>query len=338
MAVARPPARLNDFIGQPRVVAHVHDLVTGARRREEPVESLLLLGPPGHGKTALAEAIARQYDGSRSADSSNIKTISAGPHMTSAIVENLSALKHCDFFFIDEIHSLDREAQEVLNLAIDELRTFKCTAKGKVDRGQPPGSISKFTLIGATTEPGKLTHALRSRLHSITLEAYEQRALKAITEKAADELALNMTHQAARHLAEHSQRTPRDVKRLVKLLAVTKSGLSKIDQQTVRVFLDELGIDERGLNPSQQEYLRILATASGRRTNLAILRARLGLDAKYIQEDVESLLTLLRLVEIGSGGRTLTEEGRAVADEMARERLAKETREATDYEPAEEAT
>jgi len=336
--MARPPASLNDFIGQRRVVAHLGKLVARARERGEAIGSLLLLGPPGMGKTALAAAIAREYSGTHSsAPSSNFLRILAGPRITAMLVGKLTDIKYGDVLFIDEIHSLDREAQELLNVALDDRRTLGRTEDGKLDRGTSV-SLADFTLVGATTEPGKVTHALRSRLNQVALDPYELRELKAIAEKAGRERGLTLTAQAARHLAERSHRTPRSVEGLVELLRRTKGALATVDQQTVRVFLEELGIDERGLNRSQQEYLRTLAAAVGRYTSISVLGTRLGLDAKYIREDIESHLMLLNLVEIGSGGRALTEKGRALAGTMACASEAADDSDLSDSEPKEVAS
>jgi Holliday junction DNA helicase RuvB len=236
------------------------------------------------------------------------------------LVEKLSAVAFGDVIFIDEIHSLDREAQELLDVAIDERRTLGLTKSrdgknDKVDRAQSK-SIAEFTLIGATTEPGKLTHALRSRLNLITLDPYGLRELKAIAEKAATELGLKLTPQAARHLAERSQRTPRSIETLLRRLAVTKAGIVAVDPQGVRSFLEELGIDELGLDSLQQRYLKTLAAAGRGPCSLTVLEARLGTDPAYIRSDIEPHLLHLELIEIGSGGRSLKEEGRAVAEKI----------------------
>jgi Holliday junction resolvasome RuvABC ATP-dependent DNA helicase subunit len=172
-------------------------------------------------------------------------------------------------------------------------------------------------------------------LNQVALDPYELRELKAIAEKAGKERGLTLTPQAARHLAERSHRTPRSVEGLVELLRRTKSGLATVDQHTVRTFLEELGIDERGLNRSQHEYLRTLAAAAGQYTSLAVLGTRLGLDAKYIREDIESHLMLLNLVEIGSGGRALTEKGRAVANALAAGSEAADDSDLSDSAPKE---
>jgi Holliday junction DNA helicase RuvB len=260
----------------------------------------------------------------------------AGPRITSTIVEKLRAVKFADFVFVDEAHALDRESQELLNIAIDERRTLGCREDGKLDRGQSV-SIAEFTLVAATTEPGKMTKALRSRLNEITLDPYGLGELKAIAEKAAKELKLTVTPQAAKHLAERSQRTPRSVEKLLKLLAVTKSGVAKVDQQLVRGFLEELGIDEHGLDRSQQSHLKILFAAGTRPTSLAILKARLGLDADYILSDIEPHLLFLELIDIGLRGRTLTERGRGVAHEIVRATEAVESCDESDSVSNEEA-
>jgi Holliday junction DNA helicase RuvB len=274
------------------------------------------------GKTALAEGISREYSRTRTAAPSTFVRILAGPRITSLLVEKLGAIGNTEFLFVDEIHALDREAQELLHLALDERRTLGTRDGGGLDRGRTR-SISEFTLIGASTEPGKLTTALRSRLHQIILDPYDLVELKAIAVQAASALGVELTPQGARHLAERSQRTPRSVERLLHELCVTRAGDKTIDRSAVRSFLDDAGIDERGLNRFQQQYVRILAAADGA-VSLNVTRSRLGIDKHYIQSDIEPHLLQLGLIDVGPTGRTLTETGRAVADELARAAAASE--------------
>ncbi|MFO0675297.1 MAG: Holliday junction DNA helicase RuvB C-terminal domain-containing protein [Polyangiaceae bacterium] len=311
----RRPAALHDFVGQPRVVAHLRELVAGARARSEAVVSLLLVGRSGMGKSALAAAIAREYAGPPGSDApSSFKRIMGGTGITTALVEVLATLQHGDVLFIDETHSLDREGQELLYLALDEHKTFARTPKGAPDRTQLV-SVAEFTLVAATTEPGKLGRALRSRLHQVHLDPYSGRELKVIAEKVALHLGLTLTPQAARHLAERSQRTPRSVLKLVELMAITGGGAGTITQETVRSFMRKQGIDEQGLNPFQRSLLEALAVAQ-RTMSLDVLSAKLGVDAAYIRTEVEPLLSDLHLIELGPRGRVITAAGLAVVNDM----------------------
>jgi Holliday junction DNA helicase RuvB len=311
----RRPAALHDFVGQPRVVTHLRELVAGARSHSEAVVSLLLIGRSGMGKSALAAAIAREYAGpSVSEAPSNFMRIMGGARITTALVEVLTNLQHGDVLFIDETHSLDREGQEVLYLALDEHKTFARTGQGAPDRTQLV-SVAAFTLVAATTEPGKLARALRSRLHQVHLDQYSDRELKVIAEKVASDRGLTITPQAARHLAQRSQRTPRSVLKLVELMAITEAVGATINQETVRAFMTKQGIDERGLNPLQRSLLQALAFAQ-RTTSLDILSAKLGVDAAYIRTEIEPLLLDLHLIELGPRGRAVTAAGLAVVNAM----------------------
>jgi Holliday junction DNA helicase RuvB len=311
--VARRPSTLHDFIGQPRVVAHLRELVAGAKSRALPVTSILLVGPSGMGKSALARAIACEYAGpSDTKQPATLKSVMGGARMVKPLIETLMKLEHGDVLFIDETHALDREAQELLYLALDEKRTFEIGAKGAPDRTKTI-SISEFTLIGATTEPGKVHRALRSRLHRVVLERYSISELKCIVEKVAADLPLKITAQAARHLAERSQRTPRSVLKLMGLLATTTTGA--VDQEAVRAFLAKQGVDGRGLDPLQHQLLHALASSATGIISLEVLAAKLGVDAAYVRTEIEPLLIELQLIELGTRGRALTEAGRAVAAE-----------------------
>lgn len=315
--MARPPASLHDFIGQPRVVAHLRDVVAGAKARGEAVPSILFIGRAGMGKTALAEATAREYGGDTSTDTSScFRRIMAGPRVTKGLIEILGGLQHGDLLFVDEMHALDREAQELLHLALDERRTFGLTPRGAPDRTKL-NSIAEFTLVGATTEPGRITKALRSRMHAVQLDSYSMRELKAIAEKVAEGFGLSMTPQGARHLAERSQRTPRSIRKLLELLAVTTPVAASVTQEDVRRFMTSHGIDDLGLDAIQRQLLELLGGAR-RVMSLEVLAAKLGVDARFVKTELEPLLLDLGLLDLGPRGRSLTAAGRRlVGDTMA---------------------
>ncbi len=307
----RPPIALHDFIGQPRAVRHLRALVDGARMRSEAIISLLLIARSGMGKSLLAEAIAREYARSTGeATPRLLRRIMGGPRLISSLIAILVSLEHGDILFIDETHALDLESQEVLYLAVDEHKTFDRTPKGASDRTKTV-SIAEFTLIAATTEPGKIAKPLRSRLHAVQLADYTLPELKAIAEKLAEAAGLDITPQGARHLAERSERTPRSVRKLIELLTVTMPKTTMVTQEVVRDFLAGQGIDEHGLTPLHRQMLQVLARAD-RDTSLDVLASSLGIDRLYVRTEVEPLLLELGLIELGTRGRSLTDRGRAI--------------------------
>jgi len=262
------------------------------------------------GKSLLAEAIAREYAGSAAGDNipQAFHRIMGGPRLTNGLIDTLVALEHGDILFVDETHALDREAQELLYLALDERRTFGRTPKGAPDRTTTV-SIAEFTLVAATTEPGRIAKPLRSRLHAVQLAEYSVAELKVITEKLAAASQLSITAQAARQLAERSERTPRSIRKLIELLSVTVPTTTTVTQEVVRDFLSEQGIDERGLTPLHRQMLHTLVKAD-RVTSLDVIAAKLGIDRLYVRTEVEPLLLELRLIELGPRGRQITDKGR----------------------------
>ncbi len=309
----RPPVTLHDFIGQPRVVRHLRALINGARIRGDAVIPLLLIARSGMGKSLLAEAIARYYAGQSQGDGvpATFKRIMGGPRLVSGLMDAMGELKHGDFLFVDETHALDLESQELLYLALDEQKTFGRTPKGAPDRTATV-SVADFTLIAATTEPGKITKPLRSRLHPVQLANYSHTELKAIAQKVAEAAGLDITPQAARHLAERSERTPRSIRRLVDLLSVTLPTGATVTQEVVRDFLATQGIDDRGLTTIQRQMLEVLAR-SGQVMSVDVLASALGIDRLYVRTEVEPRLRELGLIEITARGRSLTAQGREAA-------------------------
>lgn len=320
----RRPTALNDFVGQHRVISELRDIITGARSRSVVVPSLCLVGPSGAGKTMLAQAIAREWSATPpGATPSNLKRIFGGRGIAATLVGILAKLEYGDILFIDETHAVDRKDQELLYAALDDHKTFALRPNGSLDRSTTI-SIAEFTLVAATTEPGGLAKALRTRLHSIVLDPYKPRELKEIAERIAAGRGIDMTAQAARHLAERSQQTPRSLEKLLKMLALTVPTTTRVTQSVMRDYLDRRGIDEHGFDPLQRQLIDLLSHTRGHTANLTVITAKLGVDKNYIRADVEPLLLERKLIDIGPTGRTLTASGIEFAAAMKLKEAAEE--------------
>jgi Holliday junction resolvasome RuvABC ATP-dependent DNA helicase subunit len=314
--MARPLRTFNEFVGQPRVVGHTTRLIAGAKAMGKPCPSMLLTAPAGYGKSVFAEAVAREYG-------TTLHTLFAG-HDTraAAICEVLYALRYGDIFFIDEAHSLNQDAQQIIYMSLDQ---FKAPAlrEGRLDRSKF-NSVAAHTLILATTEVGRIKKPLRSRLRPVEFDPYRVEELKAIAERVVRSEEVDITPQAARRLAEAAQWAPRSIYVRVESLRLMWPGVAKLTQEHVEALLASEGIDARGLRPNQRLYLFALAESPGGSCSLERLASRLGCDPAFIRQEVEPYLITERLVDLHSGrGRVITREGAAVAEELlAAERAA----------------
>jgi Holliday junction DNA helicase RuvB len=307
--MGRPLRTFQDFIGQRRLVRHLERLIRGAQAHGEPVVPLLLIARSGSGKTAMAKAVAAAYG-------SELHTLFASRGTEPAhVCAVLRQLRHGDVFFIDEAHSLGRDAQQVLYLALDEQRI-----PAAPERGATPNryeSIARFTLVLATNEPGALKPAFCRRLVTLEFDPYTTRELKAIAEREAADRGITLTPQAADTLAEVAQGSPGRVARLIHNLRHFWADRSELGTDQVRRFLDSEGIDIQGLTPLQRQYLRVLAVAPNGRYRLEGVAVKLGCDARYVRLEVEPYLVEQALVDPHSErGRMITPKGLELAKEL----------------------
>jgi Holliday junction DNA helicase RuvB len=298
-----------DFIGQRRLVRHLERLIWGAQAHGEPVVPLLLIAPSGSGKTEMARAVAAAYG-------SQLHSLLASRRTQPAhICAVLRELRHGDVFFIDEAHSLGRDPQQVLYLALDEQRI-----PATPERGGAPiryESIARFTLALATNEPGALKPAFCRRLVTLEFDPYTARELKAIAEREAADRGISLSPQAAGALAEVAQGSPGRVARLVHNLRHFWPDQTELGTELVRRFLLSEGIDEHGLTPLQRQYLRALAAAPTGRSRLEGLAVRLGCDVRYVRVEIEPYLVEQALVDPHSDrGRMITAKGLNLVHEM----------------------
>ena len=310
----RPPKFFHEFIGQKRVICYITKLVAGSKKLGKPAPSLLLVAAPGQGKTTLAEALAREYGGE-----GEDGALQGFHHLLGGkeadVVEKLQELKYGDILFLDEAASLGRGAQEVLYLALDRRKTFELTEGRRVDRSALQ-SIAEFALILATYEPGLIPKALRDRLELVEFDPYTIPELTHIARTVAKGDGVEITSQAARYLAERSQRTPRQIQRAVDLVQTLYPGVDRFGQDHVREYLASCGIDDYGLRPKQREYLRKLAAYPDRTSSVERLACAIGIDTGYLRRDVEPYLITDGFVEVTtSRSRRITERGLKVVRE-----------------------
>ena len=316
--MARPPEKLNDFIGQARLRRHLNRLVDGSLSRGIVPPPLLFVARSGQGKSALAAALARKYAGEEwDEPASSFHYIIGGSGLTRIVPEKLRVVRYGDFLFMDEAHAMERDIQEMLFLVLDQWKTYQIDEKGRLDRSAFD-SVAEFCLILATAEPSLVLPALRNRLEVLEFDPYTVPELKAIAELVATQDGLKITPQAARYLAEHCQGSPRQIRRAVDLLKTYYPEAFDFTQEHVREFLNGCGIDDHGLHPKQREYLQVLASNPQGVASLERIGSKIGFDFPYLRREVEPYMLERGLIEISTArSRMITGAGRQIVQELA---------------------
>jgi len=294
------PQTLDDYVGQERVKENLRVFIEAARRRGEPLDHVLLSGPPGLGKTTLAHILANAME-------AEIK-VASGPVFTTP-ADLLSVLSHLQVrqvLFIDEVHRLNRVVEEHLYPAMEERRCELIVDKGPNARHYSL-ALEPFTLVGATTRPGMLTAPLRSRFGlSIRLDYYASEELQRIIRRSAQLLEIEVTDDGATEIARRSRGTPRIANRLLRrardFAQVERAGV--IDAEVARYALARLDIDEVGLDDMDRRFLRtVVEKFGGGPVGVATL-------ASALSEDVETLEDVYEPYLIQEGFLARTARGR----------------------------
>lgn len=298
------PQRLEDYIGQERVKRQMAIFIQAAQKRNEPLDHVLLYGPPGLGKTTLANIIAQEMG-------TNIKTTS-GPAIEKPgdLAAILTSLKEGDVLFIDEIHRLQRSVEEVLYPAMEDFAIDIMLGKDSTARSIRL-DLPHFTLVGATTRAGLLTAPLRDRFGVIQrLEFYTPEELKIIILHSARVLGVEIEAGGAMELARRSRGTPRLANRLLKRVRdfaqVKYDGV--ITREVTDFALDIMDVDKLGLDQNDRNILlMIIEKFSGGPVGLDTLAAALGEDSGTLEEVYEPYLLMNGLINRTPRGRMATE-------------------------------
>ena len=302
------PQLLKDYIGQQKVKETLSIYIEAARQREEPLDHVLFYGPPGLGKTTLAGIIANEM---------GVKMkVTSGPAIEkpgeiAAILNNLS---EGDVLFIDEIHRLNRQVEEVLYPAMEDFAIDIVIGKGAAARSIRL-DLPKFTLVGATTRAGLLTAPLRDRFGVVSrLEFYSTQDLMPIIRRSAEVLHVKIDERGAEELARRSRGTPRLANRLLKRVRdyaqVCHDGV--ITLQVANEALDLLDVDKYGLDQSDRNILLTMMNKfRGGPVGLDTLAAALGEDSGTLEEVYEPYLIKNGFIQRTPRGRVVTELARA---------------------------
>lgn len=297
------PKTFADYIGQERIKTNLKLAIEAAKKRGEPIDHVLLYGPPGLGKTTLASVIAQEMG-------SQIR-VTSGPAIDRAadVASLLTNLQDGDILFIDEIHRLNRSVEEVLYSAMEDYAIDIMLGKGPTAKSLRL-DLPKFTLIGATTRTGALAAPLRDRFgHIYRLEFYEPTEIAKVVERSAGILGSKIHPKASAMLSTRSRLTPRIANRLLKRVRdwADVNGDGIIDEQTAQKALQLLEIDALGLDTADRLLLEaIIENHNGGPVGLTTLAAILGDEATTIEDFYEPYLLQIGLLERTPRGRKVT--------------------------------
>lgn len=300
------PQSIDEYIGQDKVKENIKVFIEAAKQRNESLDHVLLYGPPGLGKTTLAQIIGHELG-------VNVK-ITSGPAIErpgdmAAILNNL---KENDLLFVDEIHRLNRQVEEVLYPAMEDFVIDIMIGKGPAAKSIRL-DLPKFTLVGATTRLGSLTSPLRDRFGVINkLEFYTHEQLATIVHRSAQVLNVKIDEKGAFEIARRSRGTPRLANRLLKRVRdfaqVKYEGV--ITYEVAKYALDLLDVDSLGLDKSDRQMLMTLIEKyNGGPVGLETLAATIGEEADTVEDVYEPYLMQLGLINRTPRGRVITPFG-----------------------------
>lgn len=303
------PKNLDEYIGQQKIKQQLRILINSAKKRNQPLDHIILTGPPGLGKTTLAHIIANEME-------SSIKITSAPIiEKKGDIAGLLTSLNEGDILFIDEIHRLTPAFEEILYPAMEDFKLDIVIGGGSGKRRHSKAitlNLNRFTLIGATTRIGLLSNPLISRfgIH-LNLDYYNLTELSNIVQRAAGILGIEIDKQACYEIAKHSRGTPRIANKLLRRIYdyAISNGRKKIDVRLVKEGFSIFSIKEHGIDDTMARYLSVLINSfNGGPVGISTLSIALNEDRKTIEDVIEPYLINIGFIKRTRAGRIASEK------------------------------
>jgi Holliday junction DNA helicase RuvB len=297
------PQRLSEFIGQEQARKNLGVFIAAAKARREPLDHVLFVGPPGLGKTTLAQIVARELG-------VNFRATS-GPVIAKAgdLAALLTNLEERDVLFIDEIHRLNPAVEEILYPAMEDFQLDLIIGEGPAARSVKI-DLAKFTLVGATTRAGLLTNPLRDRFGiPVRLNFYSEAELELIVNRGARVLGIAITADGANEIARRARGTPRIAGRLLRRVRdfASVDGAAAIDRAVADKALAALEVDGVGLDAMDRRYLKTIAeNYGGGPVGVETLAAALSEPRDAIEDIIEPYLIQCGLLQRTPRGRLIT--------------------------------
>lgn len=297
------PRRLDEYIGQTKVTSNLRIFLKAARARREALDHVLFYGPPGLGKTTLANIIAAEMD-------APLKSVSAPAiERGGDLAALLTNLQEGEILFIDEIHRLRPQIEEVLYPAMEDYQLDVMIGQGTAARSIKL-ELPKFTLVGATTRAGLITAPLRGRFGIIQhLDFYSQKDLEIIIHRSAEILGVEIESSGAREIARRARGTPRIANRLLRRVRDYAEVLSdgRITQAVARRALDEMEVDRFGLDEVDRKLLSaIIEKFDGGPVGVGTISASISEERESIEEIIEPYLIQIGFLNRTPRGRVAT--------------------------------
>ena len=297
------PQRLADFVGQQQARSNLSVFIEAAKARKEALDHVLFVGPPGLGKTTLAQIVARELG-------VNFRATS-GPVIAKAgdLAALLTNLEERDVLFIDEIHRLNPAVEEILYPAMEDFQLDLIIGEGPAARSVKI-DLAKFTLVGATTRAGLLTNPLRDRFGiPVRLNFYSEAELEQIVNRGARVLGIGMTADGANEIARRARGTPRIAGRLLRRVRdfALVAGATSVDRAAADRALIQLEVDAAGLDAMDRRYLvNIAENYGGGPVGIETIAAALSEPRDAIEEIIEPFLIQKGFIQRTPRGRLLT--------------------------------
>ena len=299
------PQKLIDFNGQSALVSNLQLFVDAAKSRHEPLDHVIFHGPPGLGKTTLAQLMANEMD------TNIIKTSAPVIETVSTLMSIVSSLDAGDILFIDEIHRLPMHVEEALYTIMEDFRMDLLVGEG-VDARSVSIDLDRFTLVGATTRLGGLSRPLSDRFQiSLRLDYYDIEAMKKIISRSLSAIDMPMDDGAVSVLAGRCRGTPRIANRLISRIRDFADAYPMLgSQELVEHALSRMGVVDLGLDGEDMRYLEALARVD-RPMGLSTISAAISETTESIEDVIEPFLLRQGLLSRTSRGRELTDTGKA---------------------------